>query len=232
MRINHSGFLLLVLIAGFFGFFVSFPAGAEGQILEELRLGQHFDRKALYQAGPQVLDEALAGKESSIALLGMYFRNGERGFPKNVAVANRLASLAYQKGHWLSAMDLAKEAAEQGNYRSALRFYMIVFLTADETDYARVKRKPYTYQRAPNITHEAYAKIRILAQSEKISKSDMATIEAAARKEAIERGFFHDCAGAAERLCGSIKEEHERDRIETILNCRATAEDLCLKRVK
>lgn len=226
MNSKYRIFLSLILIETIFA---TSPAGADAGILEELRRGQHFDRAALYQAGPKVLADALDGKVSDISLLGLYFRNGERGFPKDAAVANRLAALAYQRGHWLSAMNLGREAAERGDHRQALKYYLIVFLVADEIDYASSLRGEPIYQRAPTMTHLAYAEIRILTKSKEMSDEELSAIGAAARREAVERGFFHDCAEAAKKFCGPAK----KDEIDPPnFECRMAAEKLCFQRIR
>jgi len=70
---------LLILVAVFMVAFTAHRASAS-DILDELREGQHFDRDQIFQSGPDVLAEALAGNPDSTYILALYFENGERGF--------------------------------------------------------------------------------------------------------------------------------------------------------
>ena len=86
--------LVLALVVG-----LGTAAAADTDVLKELRRGEHFDGASLFGSGPDVLARALAGDHDTIADLGRYFKNGERGFPANAKVANRLYEAAYRHGH-------------------------------------------------------------------------------------------------------------------------------------
>ncbi len=198
---------------------------ADPNILEELRSGQHFDRPALLQAGPEVLSEALAGKPSSIALLGRYFENGERGFPKNNGVAKRLYEAAFQRGNWPTAFELGLFAEGRHDYPLAYKYYTILFLAADEHNqrYARTI-KGWT-PNSPGFTEMAYAKMQFLLRSKTLSEQKIAELEKAARQDAISRGLFHDCEGQSRLKCMDISDPFKQS------GCRVRVEDRCYRNV-
>ena len=208
--------LVLALAVG-----LSTAAAADTDVLEELRRGEHFDRAALFQAGPDVLADALVGDHHSIALLGMYFENGERGFPANAKVANRLYEAAYRRGHWLSAVNLALAAEGTGDVRAAYRYYRILYMAGyeDEEIKARTRRGHKTL--IPGPTHWAYAGMRFLERTGAILEEDIPALVREAAEEAMSRGFYGDCPGVAERQCVDITDNRER------VGCHVKAEDRC-----
>jgi len=199
---------------------LSAATAADADILEELRRGDHFDRESLFGTGPDVLARALASENYLIANLARYFENGERGFPANAKVANRLYEAAYRRGHWSSALDLARAAEAAGNVRKAFRYYAIVFLVADEKEEISV-RVYKTRRQAPSFTHLAYAGMAFLERSGAILLEEFSTLQREAIEQAMSRGFFGNCPGVATRECVDIGDDDKR------AGCQIKAEDRC-----
>ena len=212
---KHMATLVLALAVG-----LSTAAAADTDVLEELRQGEHFDRESLFGTGPDVLARALAGDKYLIVNLGNYFKNGERGFPANAKVANRLYEAAYRRGHWGSAFSLAVAAEAAGDVRAAFRYYAILFLVADEKE--EIKVRIYKARRkAPSYTHMAYAGMVFLERTGAILPGEFPALEREAKEEAMSRGFFGDCPGVANRQCVDIADDIEQ------AGCRVKAEDRC-----
>ena len=79
-------------------------------------------------------------------------------------MANRLYEAAYRRGHWQSALELAEAAEAVGDVRAAFRYYVIVFLVADEKEEIEV-RTHKARRKAPSYTHLAYAGIAFLQRT-------------------------------------------------------------------
>lgn len=221
-RISHPGLrTLLVLVAMFMVAFTA-PHASGSDILDELRQGQHFERDQLFHTGPDVLAEALAGDPSSIYLLALYFENGERGFPADAGVSERLYQKAYDTGHWSSALPLARFAERERDFKRALRLYMLVFDVAAEENQRLLRSGQGYFLHEPGYTHFAYAGIRYLIKSGAVSEQDVASISAEARSEAVNRGFFADCEGRAWTECSAASEENASA-------CRVAIEERCLR---
>ena len=150
----------------------------------------------------------------------MYFSEGQRGFPANEKVAHRLYEAAYRRGHWSSAYDLARAAEARGDVRAAFRYYVILFLVADEKEEIEV-RFYKARRKAPSYTHMAYAGITFLQRTGAILPEEFPELEKEAREEAVSRGFFGDCPGEATRQCSDIADDRKRVR------CEIKTEDRC-----
>jgi hypothetical protein len=195
---------------------LSCPAYA-ADILDELKAGQHFERTHLSGTGPEVLRDALAGKANMVSALSLYFSNGERGFPRDVETAHRLDMKAYDMGHWLSGMQLAKRAQENKDYKKALKLYMIVFVSAADENKRRDRQRLF-YLNEPSVTHHAYAAFQHILLSGWVTSADSRQIETEAIDEAKNRGWYRDCSTRVSEQCDAISDfklgAECRDRVE------------------
>ena len=200
---------------------LSTAAATDTDVLEELRRGEHFDRAVLFGTGPDVLAGALAGDVHRINLLAWYFEDGERGFPADAKVANRLYEAAYRRGHWSAAVNLAQAAEAAGDVRAAYRYYVILYLAGIEDE--EVARRTMSWHKTiiPGPTHWAFAGIQFLIKTGAVSEEERPALEQEATEEAKSRGFFGDCPGIAARECADVDDSSEQ------AGCRVKVEDRC-----
>jgi len=134
-------------------------------------LAEHYDNSQLVDSGPEVLREAKEGSLSSIALLGRYFRNGERGFPKNEAIGFCLIYRGFEAGYTGAALDVAEKYARSGQFYEAARHYGIAFgywYVAENLQMKGGLEDPLDPE--PHLTHHVFAEFRLLVESQELDR--------------------------------------------------------------
>lgn len=86
-------------------------------------IDKYYEREKIFHTGLEVLEEAKNLELNSVSLLGRYFNNNERGFPKNKKLGFCLEYRSYESGYVFNAWQVAEKLEELKNFKKAISVY-------------------------------------------------------------------------------------------------------------